>query len=787
NVPDLIFSADPSGRLIDVSPAAERITGYTVQELIGMQIRDIIHADDAASFDAMVTEVIQNPQCDLRPMRFRIRTKFGQEKHLEVNRHLTWDDEGKPVRIDGVARDISNQVRMEQELKAKAVQLENSTIELARANVDLLTAQEAVQKKHDEVRAILNASADPIVLVGTDRSISIVNNSLSRFLEMPTEAIIGMPFDSFVERAASQFTDEAAFRNRIHELARSQKSHSEIESNPIEMFASALNLRRSPERVVFIDSIVVRDDGGNEVGRVYYFGDVTAMRDAHRHMRTMIDASPIPWIMTRLDGHVLYANDHLAQLLGYSREELLDTAIPELLQDSGDQERLHAILERDGVVHGFETRIRRKDGSEVWCLCSLVVTSLGSQPVVIGGMYDITRRKNTEEELRFKEQRFRGLVENADEIIYSVTPDGKMTYLSPKFTELTGHTADDWRGSRFTDWVHPDDLERSRAWIASGFAAVDKAAEDPLRLRSKDGTWRWLTTSATPIRGASGEVVEVVGVAHDITEVKQALDDLKQAQTRLVQSEKMASLGLLVAGIAHEINTPVGAINSMHDTLMRAVVKLKTQLGQHCEDSHPIAADLKPIIDTIDSANRVISNGAERVMTIVRRLRSFARLDEAELKKADIHEGLEDTLTLIHHEIKNRITVRRDFGDVPEIACYPGRLNQVFLNLLNNARQAIVGEGTIQIRTFVRDSRVVVEIADSGKGIDAAHLKRIFDPGFTTKGVGVGTGLGLSICYQIIEDHRGTISVRSEVGKGTTFTIELPMDLDNNHAESRDR
>jgi signal transduction histidine kinase len=165
------------------------------------------------------------------------------------------------------------------------------------------------------------------------------------------------------------------------------------------------------------------------------------------------------------------------------------------------------------------------------------------------------------------------------------------------------------------------------------------------------------------------------------------------------------------------------------------------------------------------------------VINIVRRLKSFARLDEAELKTVDIHEGLEDTLILIHHELKHNITVVKNFGDVPPLSCFPGQLNQVFLNLLINSKQAIKGKGTISITTFVKNNKTHIVIKDNGVGIPKEKLRRIFDPGFTTKGRGVGAGLGLSICYQIIQDHRGEIKVESVLGKGATFTVVLPMDL----------
>ncbi len=263
-----------------------------------------------------------------------------------------------------------------------------------------------------------------------------------------------------------------------------------------------------------------------------------------------------------------------------------------------------------------------------------------------------------------------------------------------------------------------------------------------------------------------------------LVELERTNRELTETQGQLVQSEKMAALGNLVAGVAHEINTPVGAINSMHDTLVRAVDRLKeglqNQFPRECRDNRLIQSALRVISD----ANRVIATGTERVTEIVRSLRSFARLDEAEMKEADLHEGINDTLTLIHHDLKNRINVVKDYGDIPQIVCWPSRLNQVFLNILVNAAQAIPDKGEITIRTFQKDGKVHVIIGDTGEGISEDNLKKVFDPGFTTKGVRVGTGLGLSICYQIVQDHRGEIHVESRVGEGTTFTIILPTDLD---------
>jgi two-component system NtrC family sensor kinase len=252
-----------------------------------------------------------------------------------------------------------------------------------------------------------------------------------------------------------------------------------------------------------------------------------------------------------------------------------------------------------------------------------------------------------------------------------------------------------------------------------------------------------------------------------------ASHELRDAQSRLVQTERMAAIVNLVAGIAHEINTPVGAIHSSHDTFVRATRRLQEAID---EDQPELAQQKGRALRVIGEANRVITTGTERVTEIVRSLRNFARLDEAEMQRADIHEGLDSTLTLVHHKLKGRIEVVKAYGKIPEIVCFPSRLNQVFLNILTNAAQAISEEGTIRIRTDVDGPNAVVEISDTGRGIDETNLHHIFESGFTTKPTGEGTGLGLAISKQIVEDHGGELSAKSVVGEGTTFQIRLPLE-----------
>lgn len=242
--------------------------------------------------------------------------------------------------------------------------------------------------------------------------------------------------------------------------------------------------------------------------------------------------------------------------------------------------------------------------------------------------------------------------------------------------------------------------------------------------------------------------------------LQHTLEELKSTQVQLIQSEKMASLGQLVAGIAHEINTPLGAITSNNDILERCIEKF--------DPSNPATSIIKKILP-------ITKDATERINILVKSLKNFARLDEAEMQKADIHEGILSTIDLIHHELKNRIEIEKNFGNLPLIKCKPNSLNQVFMNILVNASQSIKNTGKITITTILEHPNIIIKIKDTGCGIPKENLQKIFDPGFTTKGVGIGTGLGLSISYEIIKEHQGEISVNSKLNQGTEFIIKIPI------------
>jgi signal transduction histidine kinase len=253
----------------------------------------------------------------------------------------------------------------------------------------------------------------------------------------------------------------------------------------------------------------------------------------------------------------------------------------------------------------------------------------------------------------------------------------------------------------------------------------------------------------------------------------------KQKEVERIQAAKMESLRRLVAGVAHEINTPIGAISSSSDVSDRAISKLKDILDKGHLNEKFAKHLANKALTALENSNKNNLIASERIAKIVANLKKFARLDEAKYQMADVNECIESAICLIEAEGENRITIMKDYGDLPEIYCSPSSLNQVFMALFKNSIEAIKDKGEIKIRTFLNEDDINIEIIDNGNGIPTENIGVIFDVGFTTKGVKVGVGLGLSICYIIIvAEHKGNIDVSSELGKGTTVTITLPRHID---------
>lgn len=417
--------------------------------------------------------------------------------------------------------------------------------------------------------------------------------------------------------------------------------------------------------------------------------------------------------------------------------------------------------------------------------------------------------------LEQSEQRYRYLATATSQIIWIANLAGENTN-TVHWMEYTGQSEAEVAGSGWLDAIHPDDLAHT---VADWMTAVEHKSlyKTQYRIRGKDGQYRHFDVKGVPLMTQDGEIYEWIGTCTDIHdrkeaelalqhksgELQQALNHLQNAQLQMVQNEKMASLGNLVAGVAHEINNPIGFLNgSLHnaqeylqDLFDHLALYQKTypdpsdDIGDHAEDIDLafLREDLPKLLDSMQGAMK-------RIRAISNSLRTFSRADTDQRVEANIHDGLDSTLLILKYrlkanELRPAIEVVRQYGDLPLVDCFPGQLNQVFMNIIANAIDALDEQNAgktfaeiekkpnqITVKTAIIEDHLEVRIGDNGQGMEEAVKSRIFDHLFTTKKVGKGTGLGLAIARQIIlETHGGCLDVDSTYGQGTTFIIRLPL------------
>ena len=478
-------------------------------------------------------------------------------------------------------------------------------------------------------------------------------------------------------------------------------------------------------------------------------------------IRAACDSAELPVVITVSDldpPQNLFLNPGAEKLLGYSLSEFRAISVWDWIAPE-ELERLRDLrvrrLQGEVLPGPLETAVLNKDEQRIEVEVSQSQIEVNDRSVTVAFLFDISARKRGELALRQSEERFRALIEGApDGVAILRGPD--IVFLNSAAARMLGAASPEAAlGLPITDFLHPDDAKLAATRIGQLFRSGERHP-DPAEYRSRSREGQELSLEISAIPSEYQGKPAVLAFARDVTE-------RKAIQTRLVEADRLSALGVLSAGIAHEINNPLAYLLLNLEYLSREL---------------PTLLQAPQKLDSLMVRVRDACHGAERVASIVRDLRTFARADESMRGPIDVKAALESALNIASSEIKQRGALVRDYEPVPPVDANPNRIEQVLLNLLLNAAQALPSPEEpgheVRARLRTRDGQVSIVIEDTGSGIPEELLGKIFDPFFTTKPVGVGTGLGLPICRSIVRGLGGEISVRSTPGRGSEFTVILP-------------
>ncbi len=562
------------------------------------------------------------------------------------------------------------------------------------------------------------------------------------------------------------------------------------------------------------NSRTVSDDKGNRLFLEGFIENITERKKIERALKEneekyrllMENMNDIVMLVDNNDV-VLFVNKRFSEKLGYSESEIIGKIGYEILIDPEDREKIIEANRRrkSNISNQYEARFIAKDGTKFDFLISGAPVKDPEGNVIgsIGNMIDITERKVAEEKLKKSQQLFQTLAHTSPVGIFRTRADGYITYVNPKWMEISGLQFEEALGNGWLKAVHPDDKKNLQInWELKSAKGEDSSME--YRFIKPDGSVVWVLGNAVP-EIVDDKIQGYIGTVTDITEKKKieeelakyrehleflvkerteelettneelsstneelhsqreelqiTLKNLQNAQKQLIQAEKMASLGVLASGVAHEINNPLNFIRG-------GAFGLEDYLQENLTDH------LDHVQIFIDSINE----GVERAATIVTSLNHYSHKDESKITECNIHDIIDNCLNILGNQIRDIISIEKNYTNKNFLLkCNEGKMHQAILNIITNALQSIEGKGDIKIRTKARNKQLQIQITDNGCGISEENLSKIFDPFFTTKDPGKGTGLGLSITYNIIEEHNGNIKINSELYSGTTVTITLPI------------
>jgi two-component system NtrC family sensor kinase len=600
-----------------------------------------------------------------------------------------------------------------------------------------------ISRSQQGFRDLIDSFDDVLLALSLEGEIRAVNRSFAELVGASFQDIIGKPVTDFLEEGSGE--GQEMIRRAMPRFL--ERRH----------WSGMLQIRLKQQKTVhYFDCVahaMVR--GGQVHGLTILARNITALRKNEARFTELFETLQEGIYIITAAGRVLDVNPALVRMLGYdSKEELLEKQVSEIFPDPELRASMRREVDRQPVVEGREVVLVRKDGRKITCLNTAAAVRDASGAVVRyqGALMDITARREIERRL-YKQQEFaRRLIDNFPDLILVLDTNARYTFISPRLKDITGFDAMEEETLELGARAHPEDRGELRQRFDNVASGRETFESLEIRARHKSGDWRRLRCHLSPLVDERGKIEGVVISARDVTE-------LKRLEEQLIQSEKLAAMGQMLAGVAHELNNPLTAILGVTELLR--------------ERSGPDEATKRQL----DLTHRQ----ARRAARIVQNLLEFSRPASPNKQPLDINSIIERALQLHEHSLRrNAVEVQfRPDPSLPAVVGDANQLIQVFLNLIANAEQAIreIREsGRIQIRAARVFDRVAITVQDDGVGIPPEAISRVFDPFFTTKRPGGGTGLGLSICLSLVREHGGSIEAESLPAGGSAFSVFLPID-----------
>jgi PAS domain S-box-containing protein len=598
-----------------------------------------------------------------------------------------------------------------------------------------------ISRSQQGYRDLIDSFDDILLAVTLDGHIRAANRSFSDLVGTPFQQMVGRPIGDFLQEGSGGGSD--LFRRETPRFMERRQ------------WSGIIQVRlRSGGPLFHFDCVAHAMMSNGEISGITVLGrDVSALRKNEARFTELFESLQEGIYITNPDGAILDANPALVRMLGYdSKEELLKRRVPEIFVDQAERKIVRELVERQPMIQGREITLICKDGRSIVCLntAAAVRDNTGRVLRYQGSLMDITERREMERRFHQQQEFARRLVDSFPDIILVLDTASKYTFVSPRCKEVLGYELEDMQRMEFGGNAHPDDLPAVLSLYRDIVAGQQTFASLEIRVRHKLGEWRRIRFNFSPLSDEKGNIEGVVLSGRDVT-------DLKRLEEQLIQAEKLAAMGQMLAGVAHELNNPLTAILGVTE-LLRERQGGDASTKRQLELTH---------------------RQARRAALIVQNLLEFSRPASPHKRPLDLNNLLERTIQLQEHSLRrNHIEV--DFHpqvDLPLVIGDANQLIQIFLNLITNAEQAIRevrDSGRIRIRAGAYGNQVTISVQDDGVGIRPEALPRIFDPFYTTKRPGGGTGLGLSICMSIIREHGGNIEAVSLPAGGSAFTIHLP-------------